>query len=39
MDQETLSWLRNKVRTERGWRIAAMSGSLLAGVLILYVSF
>ena len=39
MDQETLDWLRNKVRTERVWRVAAMSSSLLAGVLILYVSF
>ena len=39
MNEQVINWLRSKLKTERLWRLAAMSGSLLAGVLILYVSF
>jgi hypothetical protein len=39
MEQQIINWLRTKLKTQRYWRVVAMSCSLLAGVLILYVSF
>lgn len=39
MEQATISWLQSKIKTERLWRVAAMVGSVLAGGLILYISF
>jgi hypothetical protein len=39
MHQEIFGWLRAKLKTERFRRLAAMICSLLAGGLILYISF